>query len=293
MDIVFLNGEYVSQDRAVISADDRGFTFGDGVYEVTPLFGGRALRMDARLARLRFGLEALRIDYDTAGVESIYAELLSRNGLSDARSAIVYLQVTRGAARRTHAFPPAGTRPTVYAYAESLPVCRYSEWEAGTRATTVSDSRWGRVDIKTLQLLPNVLAQEEARREGSDEAILIRDGIALEGARNNLFAVVEGVLRSHPPSNQILCGISRQLVLEVARERGYQVRELPTTRDQLGEATEVFLTGSTSGIRPIVSVDGVAVGDGRVGPVSRDLYDGFLSKISEECEIDLRDPASR
>jgi D-alanine transaminase len=292
MDIVFLNGEYVPRDRAVVSADDRGFVFGDGVYEVTPVYGGRALRMGPRLDRLRGGLAAVRIEYETAGIESIYAELLSRNGLSNVPTAVVYFQVTRGVAKRTHAFPPPGTLPTVYAYANPLPRPHHSEWEAGTKAATVPDTRWGRVDIKTVQLLPNVLAQEAARRAGADEAILIRDGIALEGARSNLFVVLDGVVRTHPPSNQILSGISRQLVLEIARGRGYDVHERATPFERLGEASEVFLTGSTTDVLPIVSIDGIAVGDGRVGPVARDLRDGFLSAIAEECEIDLRSVSS-
>ena len=279
MDIVFLNDEYLPRDDAFVSVDDRGFMFGDGVYEFTPVYGGHFLRMGSRLDRLRAGLRELRIDYDVGVVEEIYHELLGQNGLAEEPMAVVYLQVTRGPAPRTHAFPPAGTNPTVYAYAG--PFCRppHSEWEKGTTAVTFPDFRWGRVDIKTLQLLPNVLAQEAAQRAGVDEAILVRDGIALEGARSNLFVVLDGIIRTHPASNQILSGISRELVLDLARERRYEIQEGPTPVEKLWQASEVFLTGSSSEVCPIVRIDGTEIGPGTVGPITGDLYDAFIRSV--------------
>jgi len=279
VDIVFLNDEYLPRDDAFVSVDDRGFMFGDGVYEFTPVYGGHFLRMGSRLDRLRAGLRELRIDYDVGVVEEIYHELLGQNGLAEEPMAVVYLQVTRGPAPRTHAFPPAGTNPTVYAYAG--PFCRppHSEWEKGTTAVTFPDFRWGRVDIKTLQLLPNVLAQEAAQRAGVGEAILVRDGIALEGARSNLFVVLDGIIRTHPASNQILSGISRELVLDLARERRYEIQEGPTPVEKLWQASEVFLTGSSSEVCPIVRIDGTEIGPGTVGPITGDLYDAFIRSV--------------
>ena len=279
VDIVFLNDEYLPRDDAFVSVDDRGFMFGDGVYEFTPVYGGHFLRMGSRLDRLRAGLRELRIDYDVGVVEEIYHGLLGHNGLAEEPMAVVYLQVTRGPAPRTHAFPPAGTSPTVYAYAG--PFCRppHSEWEKGATAVTFPDFRWGRVDIKTLQLLPNVLAQEAAQRAGVDEAILVRDGIALEGARSNLFVVLDGIIRTHPASNQILSGISRELVLDLAQERRYEIQEGPTPVEKLWQASEVFLTGSSSEVCPIVRIDGMEIGPGTVGPITRDLYDAFIRSV--------------
>ena len=290
MDTVFLNEEYLPRGEALVSVDDRGFTFGDGVYEFTPIYGGRYLRMGSRLDRLRAGLQELRIDYDVGAVESIYHELLVRNGLAEEPMAVVYLQVTRGPAPRTHAFPPPGTRPTVYAYAGPFRRPPHAEWEEGATAVTFPDFRWGRVDIKTLQLLPNVLAQEAAQRAGVDEAILARDGIALEGARSNLFVVLDGTIRTHPASNQILPGISRELVLELARELGYEIQERPTPLERFAQASEVFLTGSSTELRPIVRIDGTPVGPGTVGPITRDLYDAFIRRVGEERSTSERDP---
>ncbi len=287
MDIVYLNGEYVPRSEAWVSPDDRGFVFGDGVYEFTPLYGGRPLRMRPRLERLRNGLRELRIDYDIGAVETIYRELLDKNGLADAPTAAIYIQVTRGTAPRKHAFPDPGTRPTVYAYTTPFRRLPYPEWESGVSAATVPDFRWGRADVKTLQLLPNVLAQEAARRVGCDEAILIRDGIALEGARNNLFAVFGSTIRTHPTSNQILPGISRDMVLGLAEDLGYEVLERPTPLDRLSDASEIFLTGSSNEIRGVVTVDGAPVGDATVGPVTRELYEAFVEKVDLECRTEM------
>lgn len=270
-EVVHLDGRYVSSEEARVSPDDRGFSFGDGVYEVVPFYGGRPLAMDAHVARMARGLEALDIGWDATGLPRIAGKLVERNGLSSAPMSIVYLQVTRGVAPRAHAFPNPKAPPTVYATARTYARPTDKAWQRGAAAITVVDSRWGRVDVKTLQLLPNVLAQEAAGRAGVDEAVFVRDGIALEGAKNNLFAVVDGVLRTHPASNQILRGITRDLVIEMARELGHPVEEIPTPLGLLGRATEAFLTGSTSEVRPIVRIDGQDVGDGRVGPVAKEL----------------------
>jgi len=283
-EVVYLDGAYLPREDARISPDDRGFTFGDGVYEVTPIYRGHPLAMEARLARLRNGLSNLRIEWDVSAALPIYRELLDRNDLADAPMVVLYLQITRGAATRTHQFPPAGTPPTVYANARAYERPSRAEWDRGASAITFPDFRWGRADIKSLQLLPNVLAQEAARREGADEAILIRDGIALEGARSNLFLVRSGVLWTHPTSNQILTGASRGVILELAAEKGYEVREGPTPVDELARASEVFLTGSVTELRPLVRIDGRPVGTGAVGPVSHDLYDAFLERIRTAVE---------
>ncbi len=287
MNTVFLNGDYLPRSEALVSADDRGFAFGDGVYEFTPVYRGRSLRMGPRLERLRVGLKELMIDYDVSLVESIYNQLLVRNKLAELPTAAIYFQVTRGPAPRTHAFPPDGTLPTVYAYAAPLGRPARPDWAVGASAVTFPDFRWGRVDIKTLQLLPNILAQEAAQRAGVGEAILVRDGIALEGARSNLFFVFDGAIRTHPTSNQILAGISRQLILELARERGYQIHERSTPVSQLRQASEVFLTGSSCELLPIVRIDGVPVGNGTVGPISEDLYDAFIQRVGQECKVEL------
>ena len=276
---VFLNGELLPREQARISVEDRAFLFGDGVYEVTPAYGGRFFRLDRHLERLRKGLSALEIDYDPAHVPDIHERLLRANGLESAPAAVVYFQVTRGVAPRTHHFPPEPVPPTLYGYAKEYVRPERERWDAGWEAVTVQDQRWSRADLKTVCLLPNVLAQEAARKAGVADAILVRDGLALEGAHNNLFAVFGDRVATHPASNQILHGITREFVLELVREEGIPVEERPIPLEELQEASELFFTGTTTEIRPTVKVDGRPVGDSGVGPVTRALYQAFLEGV--------------
>lgn len=284
-DIVYLNGAYRPRAEAMIPVDDRGFLFGDGVYEMTPAYGGRFFRLDRHLRRLASGLGELRIDHDLEGIEAVHHELLRRNDLGGSALSGVYIQITRGAAPRAHHFPPAGTAPTVFAFAKGFQRPARTEWEKGVEAITHPDRRWGRVDVKTLQLLPNAMAQQAAREAGVSDVVLVRDGMALEGALNNLFVVFGRTVRTHPTSNQILPGITREAVIEIAREEGYEVEERPTPVEALARASEVFLTGTTTEVRPIVRIDGRPVGTGAVGPVTTALQGAFLAKVARECGV--------
>ncbi|MBI4540254.1 MAG: aminotransferase class IV [Gemmatimonadetes bacterium] len=277
--IVYLNGEYLPKEEARVSVDDRGFLLADGIYEAAPAYHGRFLRLAEHLARMARGLAAIRIDCDVTPLAEISERLLAENGLLDVEYAMVYAQVTRGAAPRTHAFPAAPPPPTAYAAAQPLTRVPRERWERGFSAVTVPDLRWGRVDIKSIALLPNVLAQQAAVDSGANDAILVRNGVALEGAHANLFAVSGGTLLTHPLTNQVLPGITRGLVLELAAEVGIPSEQRSVFLDELRAADEVFLTGTTAEIRPLVTVDGRPVGRGSVGPVARRLYAAFLETV--------------
>lgn len=283
-DIVFLNGEYMPRSEARISPDDRGFLFGDGLYEVTPAYNGRFLALDRHLARLQRGGRTLRIELPR-GLEALHGKLLERNDLTDEAMSIVYLQVTRGTAPRTHAFPDPPVAPTVYAWAKAFARPDPREWEEGYGAVTVPDQRWSRADLKTVQLLPLAVAQQAAREAGEADALLVRDGLALEGAHNNVFFVFDEVLVTHPTSNQILPGVTRALVLEEARSHGIPVDERPVSLAELAHASEVFFTGTTTEVRPTVRIDGRPVGQGGVGPLTRRIRDLFLARVERECGV--------
>ena len=210
MSTVYLNGEYMPKDRATISVDDRGFLLSDGIYEVTPAYRGRLFRMERHVRRLQNGLDALRIEYDPAGLPNMHAHLIAANTLASEEVAIVYTQITRGAAPRTHHFPPEGTPPTVYAFAQAYYRPESARWELGYEAVTVPDRRWDRVDIKSIGLLPNVLAQQAAVDAGVEDALFVKDGVALEGSHNNVFAVLDGVVTTHPATHLILHGVARE-----------------------------------------------------------------------------------
>jgi len=285
MDTVYLNGSYLPHAEARLHPDDRGFIFGDGLYEVTPFYRGSPFRMPAHMARMRKGFCELRIQPPTVDLGELQHELIRRNGLEGEEMAIVYLQVTRGTAPRTHTFPDPDVPPTVYAWARSFRRPAPEAWEQGYGAIRVPDRRWARADLKTVQLLPNVMAQQEAKEAGAADALFVRDGLALEGGQTNLFVVAGGTLLTHPASNQILHGISRAAVLEVAEELGLPVEIRPIPDSDLSFASEIFFTGTTAEVRPTVQLDGKPVGDGKVGPVARKLYAGFQEKVARECGL--------
>jgi D-alanine transaminase len=280
MSTVYLNGEYLPADQATVSVNDRGFVLADGVYEVTPVYRGRLFLFDRHAARLQRGLSELRIDLDLSGWEDIHRGLLSRNDLGDAETSLVYMQVTRGAAPRTHAFPTDPVQPTVYGFAKAFQRPARERWEQGFRAITWPDERWHRVDIKTIQLLPNALAMQAAAEAGAQNVIFVRDGVVTEGGHANVFAVFDGTLVTHPANNLILHGITRGFVLELARELGVPVEERAFSAEALKDADELFYTGTTTEVYPTVEVDGQPLGDGRVGPVTRRLHAVFMDAVT-------------
>jgi D-alanine transaminase len=278
----FLDDRFLPLADARVAALDRGFLFGDGVYEVYRMRHGALVGGALHSARLERGMAALRLArpraFESPGVEALVRELLERNGLLD-RDASVYLQVTRGAAMpRTHWFPPADTPPTLVAWAQPIPDIS-AQRERGVAAITRPDERWLRCDLKTLQLLPNTLAKEAARAVGAYDAIFVREGAVTEGSHTNVFALVDGELRTHPLDHRVLPGVTRHLVLDVARSLGVPVREEAIRVEELGRATELFFTGTTSDVLPIVAVDGATVGDGRPGPVARRLHEALLAAM--------------
>jgi len=279
MSTVYLDGEYLPKEEAKVSVDDRGFVLSDGVYEVAAFYDGVPFYMDRHLERLRRGLEFMRIPYDIAGVPDIWQQLLVRNGIDGAPTSLVYMQITRGVAPRVHAFPKVPMTPTVYAFAKAWERPTPETWSKGFTAVTVPDRRWGRVDIKTICLLPNVLAQQAAQDAGADDCILVKDGVALESALQNFWAVIDGVAVTHPLTQDVLAGITRGVVLEVARANGIPVQERPIQLEELAAAEEVVFTGTTGEVRPCTNVDGRPVGDGKAGPVTRALSKAFRKHI--------------
>jgi len=280
MSVVYLGGEFLPASEARISVDDRGFLFSDGVYEVTPAYGGRFFRMDSHMERLRWGLAELRIDFDPSDLPAVHERLLDENGLAGREVCYVYVQVTRGAAPRGHAFPDPPVPPTVYAFAREFHRPPRAKWEDGFEAVTVPDRRWARVDIKTVGLLANVLAQQAAVDAGVSDALLVRDGVAIEGSHSNFFAVIDGTLVTHPAANTILHGITRAYVLELARQLEVPVQERAIQVEELKHAEEAFFTGTTTEVRPTVRIDGRVVGTGRPGPVTRLLFEAFLEGVT-------------
>lgn len=277
---VYLNGDFIPKDRAMVSVEDRGFIFGDGIYEVVRVIDGRIFEWDAHAARMARGIAGLRIGFGAPEIDALKGvceRLVADNALADGE-ATVYMQVTRGAAPRTHHFPPAGVRPTVYAAASRFTVPREHR-DAGVKAITFPDFRWLRCDLKTVNLLGAVLARQAATEAGAYEAVLLRDGFVTEGAATNAFAVVDGMLRTHPLGNLILPGITRQVVVELIREASIPFVERPVAQGELLRATELFLCGTTTDVSPVISLDGKPVGAGVPGPVTKRLQSMLESRM--------------
>jgi D-alanine transaminase len=269
--VVYLNGEFLPRERATLSVDDRGFIFGDGIYEVTRVVNGRLFEADRHMRRLEYGLRGIGIDPRMSAdqIIDVHYRLIQENGLTTGE-ATVYLQITRGAAPRTHYFPPASTAPTVFLSASPF-TPNDAQRTNGATAVTYPDIRWSRCDLKTVNLLGAVLAKQQAVASGSLEAVFIRDGVITEGSHTNVFGVVDGELRTYPRCNYILPGITRDVVLELAIEAGVNVREAPILQQEIGRLDELFVTGTTSDVTPIIALDGRTIGSGKPGPITRQL----------------------
>lgn len=273
MSIAYLNGRFLPLAEANVPVMDRGFLFGDSIYEVIPAYGGRCFRLAQHLDRLESSLVATGIPAPLTRAEwqALLERLVTEHGGGDQ---ILYLQVTRGvAAAREHRFDPA-MRPTVFAMSRPARAAS-AEAPAPIAAVLLEDIRWARCDIKTTALLGGVLLARAAREAGADEAILMRDGRVWEGASSNVFAVWQAVLYTAPLGPQVLAGITRDVVLELARAHGLDCREKALPAMAMAEVSEIWVSSSTRELVPVTQLDGRPVGTGEVGPVFRQVWDWY------------------
>ncbi len=265
-ELIYLNGRFLPQEQAHVSVMDRGFLFGDGVYEVIPAYAGLPFRLKEHLQRLNASLEAIRMSPPLSDEQwrAVFGQLLAQHGNADQQ---IYLQVTRGAyGKRLHAIPEEVT-PTVMAFATDLAVRDPELVKQGMSVITLDDIRWERCNIKAITLLANILSQQQARDEGAQEAILVRDGLANEGTASNLFIVKEGLIITPPKSQHLLPGITRDLVLELAREAGLPYAEASISVAELENAEEIWITSSTKEVMPVTRLNGRPVDNGHPGPI--------------------------
>ncbi|HEX7588082.1 MAG TPA: aminotransferase class IV, partial [Anaerolineae bacterium] len=241
-------------------------------------YQGKPFRMDEHLRRLERSLREVRIaGADIEILNQVSEDLIKRNDLS-AKDTTIYIQITRGAAPRKHAFPEQTTPPTVYMTVSPLNSSQ-QKIDAGVKVILVPDNRWARCDIKSVALLPNVLANQQASEQGAEEAVFVRDGAITEGSHSNFCSIFDGELVTYPRSNYILGGITRQVVLELCGKLGIPVREFPILQKDLRLADELFLSGTTTEVLPVVQVDDWVVGDGKPGPITRKLQKAFREII--------------
>lgn len=279
--IAYVNGRYVPQRGACVNVEDRGYQFADGVYEVVYLRAGRFVDESLHLGRLVRSLREIAIPAPMAepALRHVLHEVASRNRLRDG---LLYMQVTRGVAPRGHAFPVPPVKPAIVVTIRRMPAFPRDVAQWAAAAITQPDERWGRCDIKSIGLLPNVLAKQAAWTQGAYEAILVNAaGEVTEGASSTFWIVDErGALRTRPLDHAILPGCTRAALMILAAEFGIQTDERGFSADEMGRAQEAFVTSASSFVKPITAIDGAPVGDGSVGPVTRRLFDLFAQHVN-------------
>jgi D-alanine transaminase len=273
---LYLNGQYLSIEEGRVSIEDRGFQFGDGVYEVLRVYQGKPFRIGAHLARLEQSLKGIEIPLPEP-LDRI--EAVCRKLIGPLREAQIYIQITRGSAQRVHAFPK-DIRPTLVIYARET---HRQPPEKTFALKTLLDDRWGRCHLKTICLLANILGKQKAVEAGCDEGLFVRDdGIVTEGTSSNAFFVVRGTLVTHPATPRILSGVTREVVLEAARGERVPLEERPIPLPEALGADEAFMTGTLTEIMPAVRIDGRPVGTGKAGPVTLRLREAFQKLVERE-----------
>jgi D-alanine transaminase len=273
-EIAYVNGKFLPLERATVHVEDRGFQFADGVYEVVRTYGGEPFAVDEHLARLFRSLDAieLKIALDAVRLKSVIQEGVRRAGFAEA---VIYLQITRGRAPR-HRAMPKDAEPTIVMTVRELPARAPRLREDGISVITMPEFRWARSDVKSIALLPSVLAYQAARKAGAGDTIFVEaDGTVNESTAGNIFVVTRGRLRTPPTSTRILAGVTRDKLLEAARVAGVQTAEERITKTDLYAADEMFLTSTIAEVTPVVAVDGKPIGTGKPGPASARIYEQF------------------
>jgi D-alanine transaminase len=278
MNISYMNGTFLPKDKIRISPDDRGFIFGDGIYEVMKWYGSFFFDPESHLARLKRSLREVRINWPEADTFPSFArELIKINRLED-RQALIYLQVTRGAAPRNHSFPDPEVQPTAYAFARETGQTN-TDPGTGIKVILRKDIRWSRCDIKSVSLLANTLSFQEAHERGMKECIFVREGMITEGSRSNIFLVADGTLYTHPESGYILSGVTRKNIIRFAKESGIMVREVPFPEKDLGIVQEAFISNTSAEVTPVTSFESMQVGTGLPGPLTLQIHRKFQDEI--------------
>ena len=283
--VAYVNGVYQPHGQAVVHVEDRGFQFGDGVYEVWGVHEGRLMDYEGHMARLERSLDELKIarPMSREALAAVVRETVRRNRV---RTGLAYLQITRGTARRDHVFPAEGTPPTVVVTAKTMPLAKMDATaKAGVAVITHPDLRWGRCDIKTVNLLPNVLAKQAAKERGAAEVFMVDEmGLVTEGGSSNAWIVdKDGKLRTRDTQANILRGITRAAILKLVEAEGIELDERAFSVEEAKRAREVFVTAASSFVMPIVSLDGTRIGDGKPGLVATRLREIYLEQARREA----------
>lgn len=281
MTFAILNGDIVNRAEAKVDIEDRGYVFGDGVYEVIRVYNGKMFTVKEHLERFERSSAniGIHLPYEAEQITGMLEELVEKNNL---QLGIIYMQVTRGVAPRVHAFPDQNVTPALTAFTREMPR-PLAGLANGVKTILTEDIRWLRCDIKSLNLLGNILAKQKAAEQGCYEAIQHRGQDVTEGSSSNIFIVKNGIITTHQSDNLILKGITKDVILQLCSANNIPVEERTFTLDELAAADEVFLSSTTSEVMPIVELDGKKVGNGAPGPVTRKLQELFVAEVENQC----------
>ena len=276
-EVAYVNGAFLPIEQAVVSIEDRGFQFADGVYEVVATYGGRPYAMEEHLRRLHRSLREIRIDFDVSGLPDLVEEGIRRSGFDET---LIYVQVTRGVAPRNHEFPERPPVPTVVMTVKQLERPEPQLYESGVKVITTPDLRWKRCDIKSIALLPNILAKQQAHEASAYESLLVDDlGQVTEGSSTSAFLVSGGAVSTSPAGPHILPSITRGILLGIIRDLGIPLHERFCRVEEYLSADEAFLAGTSTEAMPVVQIDDTPVGAGRPGPLTSRIREAFLSRV--------------
>lgn len=287
--VAYVNGQYVPHSHAAVHIEDRGYQFADGVYEVCEVWRGQIVDMTAHLDRLNRSLSELQIKFPMASRGALVRVMKEVVSLNRVKNGLIYMQVTRGVSPRDHYFPPASTPPSIVITAKSVSGAKKEAAAAnGAKVITVEENRWDRVDIKSVGLLPNVLAKQKAKEEGAREAWFVdKNGQITEGGSTNAWIILKnGTLVTRPATHGILKGITRGVVLKLAEMKGFSVEERGFSIEEAENAQEVFLTSASGPVMPVVKINQTIVGNGKPGPIVQDIRKSF-HEASELIKLEV------
>jgi D-alanine transaminase len=281
--IAYVDGEFVELEEATVSIEDRGFQFGDSIYEIVKLYNGKLFKIDKHLERLFNSAQQIRLDldYDLADLRKIAQQVLAKNETSERRQeGGLYIQITRGVEPRSHGFSH-DLEPTVVMYLLPAKKMKAEIREQGVTAITMPEERWQHCNIKTTNLLPNILTSQRAKDQGADEGIFVtEEGVVTEGTSSSVFIVKDNQVLTHPEDGEILPGITRELVLELAPEQ-FVVKEETFSLKELYQADELFITSTPKEVLGVIEVDSEKIGSGKVGPVTKEIHKLYQNYIED------------
>ncbi|MEQ5295188.1 MULTISPECIES: D-amino-acid transaminase [Providencia] len=278
--IAYVNGQFLPEEDASVSVFDRGFLFADAVYEVTAIINGKLVDFDRHMARLQRSCAELQLSlpYDLAELKQIHLQLVQKNNIEEG---LVYLQLTRGNAhQRSFLYPDKQTKPTLVLFAQKTQIVENEKSKYGIKVVTVDDIRWQRCDIKTVALLAASMVKEYAKQQGADDAIFVKNGYITEGSSSNCFIInQQNQIQTRGLNNEILSGITRQAILQLAREQQIDIVEKPFSIDEMLEAKEVFITSATTLVWPVIMANNQFIGEGKPGKLAIRLREIYLQKL--------------